>query len=307
MTMKKYLIYILVASLATCLYSCSEDELKSESVIKITPVVKNDFDVWLGKNYSTPYNIAFKYRMEDIESSMNYNLVPAKYEQSIKMAKLVKHLCLEAYDEVAGPDFMKLHFPKMIHLIGSGAYNSNGTVVLGTAEGGLKITLYLINSLDPTNVERLNEYYFRTIHHEFSHILHQKKEYPVEFKKISELRYINDSWNTLADSTALKIGFITPYSSKEANEDFAEIVAQYVTHTEAEWQALLVRAARPLYGKEITTQKPLDRPGNMVISEKLEIVSNYLKNTWAVDLKQLRSVILRRSGEIGTLDLDNLK
>ena len=51
--------------------------------------------------------------------------------------------------------------------------------MLGTAEGGKKITLYEVNSLDFENVdiEVLNEYYFKTMHHEFAHILHQKRNY----------------------------------------------------------------------------------------------------------------------------------
>jgi hypothetical protein len=44
---------------------------------------------------------------------------------------------------------------------------------LGTAEGGLKITLYNAESLKPADLDNLNEYFFKTMHNEFSHILHQ--------------------------------------------------------------------------------------------------------------------------------------
>lgn len=45
----------------------------------------------------------------------------------------------------------------MIHLVGSPAYDE-GQITLGTAEGGLKVTLYNVNTLDPHNpdIEVLN-------------------------------------------------------------------------------------------------------------------------------------------------------
>ena len=172
---------------------------------------------------------------------MSYWLVPAEYDKSIQMAKLVKHLCLEPYDEITGSkEFIKANYPKMIHLVGSAAYNNNNTFVLGTAEGGLKITLYMINSLtlDP---EDLNYYYFKTMHHEFAHILHQTKPYSSDFNMISGTDYVTDAWSSYWESEkeCLENGFISEYASKETNEDFVEVFAIYVTNTEAEWNALL--------------------------------------------------------------------
>lgn len=289
--MKRNILFVLVIITASILYSCKEDSLRSESVIVVNNTTKSAFDNWLDENYRKPYNIDFKYRMEDIEADMKYYLVPADTLQSMRAAKLVKFLCLEAYDEVAPASFMKTYFPKMIHLIGSGAYQNNGTVILGTAEGGLKITLYLINSLDPTNISLLNEYYFKTIHHEFGHILHQTIPYTVDFKKISDKDYLNDSWTSLTLTDALQKGFITPYASKEANEDFVELLAVYVTNSQTTWNAWLTTAG--------TT-------GASKIQQKFDIVKNYMKNTWNIDITKLRDVIMRRSGEIGTLNLNTL-
>lgn len=85
---------------------------------------------------------------------------------------------LEAYDEATGnPNFLRQYIPKTIHFIGSPAYEDNGTMVLGTAEGGMKITLYNVNDINPDQIDinLLNDYYFQTMHHEFAHILHQTK------------------------------------------------------------------------------------------------------------------------------------
>ena len=286
----KYLSVLLAAVL---LVSCGEEKLDPTSQVLDSTVEQNEFDEWLYDNYVLPYNIEFLYRMVYKESDMNYYLVPAEYNKSIQIAKLMIHLCLEAYDDVTGSrDFIRTYFPKMIHIIGSAAYRNNGTMVLGTAEGGLKITLYMINSLqlDP---EYLNEYYFHTMHHEFAHILHQTKPYSSDFDMISGSEYVNDSWNSTysSDEEAQQVGFITPYASSEPNEDFVELLSTYITNTPAYWSSMLKTAG--------TT-------GSGIIQQKFDIVYNYMKNTWGIDLDELRDIILQRQSEIGQLNLDTL-
>ena len=291
--MIKYIKYLSVMLAAFLLVSCGEEKLDPNSQILDSNVEMNEFDEWLLDNYVTPYNIEFIYRMEYIESDMNYYLVPAQYEKSVQIAKLMIHLCLQAYDEVTGDkEFIRTYFPKMIHIIGSAAYRNNGTMVLGTAEGGLKITLYMINSLqlDP---DYLNEYYFHTMHHEFAHILHQTKPYSSDFEMISGTDYVKDTWNDAFknDADAQQHGFITPYAASEANEDFVELLSTYITNTPKFWSDMLKTA-----GKD----------GSAIIEQKFDIVYNYMKNTWGIDLNDLRDVILKRQGEIDQLDLDNL-
>ena len=135
--MKKNILFILPAVLmALGLTSCEKDEIKSESVISVDNYIPNEFDLWLEENYRNPYNIDFKYRYEEIESDLNYYTVPATYEASVKMAHLVKYLCVETYNEVAGIEFTRSQFPKMFFLIGEWEYRNNGSFILGTAEGG---------------------------------------------------------------------------------------------------------------------------------------------------------------------------
>ena len=281
-----------MAMMAFAFIACEEKPLDPNSQVIDSDTEQNDFDKWLVSNYVEAYNIDFKYRMEMNESQMSYWLVPAEYNKSIVMAKLVRHLCLEAYDEITGSrDFIKEHFPKMIHLIGSAAYKNNGTMILGEAEGGLKITLYMINNLmlDP---DYLNYYYFKTMHHEFAHILHQKKPYSTDFNLISGSDYVTDAWSDTwsGDADAQKNGFISEYASKEANEDFVELIAVYVTSTAAEWNSVIKNAG----------------DGAAIINAKFDIVYNYMLNTWGINLDDLREVVQRRQSEIETLDLENL-
>lgn len=293
----KKLILLTLSVLALAAVSCDYDNPDPDkSIIEESTHKNNEFDDWLDINYVYPYNIDFKYRMEDIESDMNYTLVPARVNCSVAMAHLLKYLCLEAYDEVAGVDFTRKYFPKQVHLIGSPAYNNNGTMVLGVAEGGKKITLYNLNSLPNVmnNVEILNEWYFSTIHHEFTHILHQTKPYEAAFKAISGTDYVADYWNEEPyDEDYLERGFITSYAQKNADEDMAEMVSKYITNDDKYWNSRLDAA-----GTE----------GASIIMAKFNFIRKYLSSEWGIDIDGLRSVILRREAEVisGKIDLSDI-
>lgn len=292
--MKKYIFMFALSFAALGSFtSCSDDNLDKESIFQDSKVKENDFDKWIYKNYTLPYNINLMYRLQDIESNHDYSLAPADYDNSVILAHIVKYAWLEAYDEVAGVDFTRRFVPKMLHFIGSAAYESNGTMVLGTAEGGLKVTLYLVNSLQ-LDKDFLNEYYFKTMHHEFSHILHQTKSYPTEFDLISEANYVNGDWYLVDDSEAHQLGFVTPYAMCEPREDIAEVTSIYITKTPAEWQAILDDAGTD---------------GAAIINQKIEIVKKYMESSWGLDMDELRDCVQRRINDVvdGNVDLESLK
>ena len=274
--------------------ACSDDdELSATSVVRETTTEENDFDRWLTRNYVEPYNILFKYRFEDIESNMDYYLTPASYEQSIAMAKLVLHMCLEAYNEITGDtEFIKSYFPKILFLVGSYAYKTNGSLVLGTAEAGAKITLYNVDGLVPTAVNAKTSY-FKTLHHEFGHILNQTKPYSTDFSEISGPDYVQDQCFEIytTDEMALQAGFISPYASKSDSEDFVELISLYVNRSADEWEEMLTTAGSS---------------GREKIEAKFEIVYNYMKDSWSIDLNELRDIVLRRAAEAPYLDFESL-
>lgn len=293
--MKKNIYAILLAFVASfALMSCSDDEPSSESIFPTTSPKRDAFDKWLLENYTFPYNVEMKYKMEDIESDMKYHLVPADSAKTAKLSIIMKYLWFDAYNEVVGPDFIKENMPRTIHFIGSPAYNSEGTMVLGTAEGGLKITLYMVNSLDDKTLkdyDTMNKYFFHTLHHEFTHILNQKIPYDQSFKLITESGYVSGDWYTISDKTAHQAGFVTPYAMVEPLEDFAEMLSGYVTMSQSEWNAILADAG--------TT-------GAASISAKLDIVRNYMQESWNVDIDQLRAAVLRRASTLSAVDLEHL-
>ena len=294
--MKKIYSLVLAAIVALSVTSCSNDDPKDDTIFPTTTTANDPFDKWLEANYTYPYNVDFKYKMEDVYSDMKYHLVPADSAKSAKLAIITKFLWFDAYAECVGPDFVKANVPRIIHLIGSPAYNSGqGTMVLGTAEGGLIVTLYMVNKLTNqmlTDYDTMNEYYFHTMHHEFTHILNQKKPYSENFQHITESGYISGDWYRKNQRMANTQGFVTPYAMSEAREDFAEMLSVYVTTPPSGWQKIMTTA-----GKK----------GAPLIQAKLDIVRNHMKESWNLDIDQLRDIVIRRASELNSLNLNELK
>ena len=283
----------ITATLIT-LTSCSEDALDDTTVVKDSTRPKTAFDLWLHKNYVETYNINLKYRLEDMETDFTYTLAPADLSNSVKLAHIVLHTWLQAYDEVAGMDFTRQLAPKVFQFVGSPAFETDNRYMMGQAEGGMKITLFDVNELKIT-CSFLNNSYFQSIHHEFTHILTQTKDYDTDYQKISEGLYEPASWyaSGKTESYALQRGFISTYAMKEYNEDFAETMAFYLVYTPAEWQQKMTTAGTD---------------GAAIISQKLQMIRSYMQTTWNIDIDDLRTVIQRRMDEIidGSIDLDEL-
>nr|WP_321000065.1 putative zinc-binding metallopeptidase [Bacteroides intestinalis] len=290
--MKKY-IYTLLFAASIVLGACSEDKLDSHSIFNTESPERDAFDTWLLLNYVVPYNIQFNYKYIDKESDNTYNLIPAEYDKCVAMAKLTKYLWIDSYNELLGEAFIKTYCPRMIQLIGSKAYNSQGSVVLGTAEGGLKITLYNVNELNANSpdIDFLNTWFFKTMHHEFAHILHQTKNYSTDFNLIST-DYQGPSWlNLESDEVANTMGFITRYASFSPDEDFVEIISNYITHDAGYWENVLNNGGAL---------------GKIKLQKKFDIVRKYLKDSWSIDIDKLRDIVQRRSDSLSEVDLENL-
>lgn len=300
----------MVAALALAgmaITACSDEKLSSESVFNVQEETPNEFDLWIKKNFTDPYNIRFNYRYIDNESDRTYNVSPADYEKSIALAKLVRHMWIDVYTEAVNADFLKTYAPRVFQLTGSYKWSANGEQVLGTAEGGMKIMLYGVNELDIDNPRinvddhfesrdkkpiDMNYWFFHTMHHEFCHILTQKKEYDPLFRTISASSYHATDWINLEDKKVAKEGFVTSYAASEYNEDFAEIYATYITNTPEGWQLILNQAGEN---------------GTAILNKKLELMKTYFKDNWDLDMDELRDIVLRRSAESVTLDLRTLK
>ncbi len=292
---KKRLVCALVV-LVTCFTSCSNDDLSNTSIINPQETPKNDFDRWLDVNYVSAYNIKFVYRYSNNESDANYATVPVKYDEAILMAHLVKYLCLETYDEVAGANFTRSNFPKMIYLIGDYEYMTNGDKIAGQAEKGKKILLSGVNytSQNKSSAESMNDLYFHTIHHEFCHILNQTKPYSASFQKITGSDYAAGMWSSEVYKTGyLGRGFISAYAQYSESEDFADMLSIYVTNTPDQWN---------------TWMKEAGQDGKNKIMAKLNVVRSYMNSSWGIDIDKLRDGLLRRESDVinGKVNLTDL-
>lgn len=300
-----FIVAIAVMSLVSC---TADDPDEGRSVIVTPNEEQTEFDKWLEANFAVPYNIDFKYRYKETESDYDYYTVPAKYEDAIKMAHLVKYLCVETYDEVAGTDFTRRYFPKMFFLIGEWEYRNNGTYILGTAEGGRKILLAGLNYLTDNiakGPEYMNYYYFKTIHHEFTHIMNQTKIIPADFQLVSGKDYLGDMWSEEPyDKEYLSRGFISAYSQNSYTEDFAEMLSMYITNDAKTWDGWLEQADKDAADKAAKTGETSTNPSQL-INTKLDIVRRYMKESFNIDIDVLRATVQRRQADIaaGKVDL----
>lgn len=296
--MKKFINIALLALVLVGVSSCQQDELDPESIFKDKQQKENmyteAFDQWLNEYFVKPYNCEFRYQLDDAAMDPNYNVVPVRLGMADTLAHLAQYLWYNVYDTVMqrhGVDsFLYNNGPRMIQLVGSSMINAaQGTEKLGYAEGGIKITLMKINNMDWDNIELINHYIFHTMHHEFSHILHQKKTYPKDFESITpglfdptgwQYRYDNhedDLW--LKERNAWKLGFVTCYASSETHEDFVETISSFITETDEKWQLMMESA-----GQESAT----------LIQQKLDMVTTWLAEQWKISIYQMHLEVMNR-------------
>ena len=259
MKMKKTLYIICIAAVTAALSSCRGEDDFSESIFdtSVPAVDKNkstsEFDQWLYDNFVVPYNVDVKYRFDLSASDLNFQLTPADYNRSQLLAQFIRYLFYDVYTKYASDDFMKKYGPRIFHFIGSSGYSpTTGTEVLGTASGGVKITLYNVNEMKPytegvnysgEDVGVLNERYFHTMHHEFSHILHQTKSYPVTFGQVTSGTYDPISWQERDSVWTHSHGYVTHYASSATYEDFVETLSCVITDTDHRWMNRIINAA----------------------------------------------------------------
>jgi substrate import-associated zinc metallohydrolase lipoprotein len=209
------------------------------------------------------------------------------------MAHLALYLWYDVYDSVVNPDFLPKYGPKMIQLIGSSMMDPvQGTEKLGYAEGGIKITILKVNKMQLDNIDNLNEYIFKTMHHEFAHILHQQKNYPTEFAQITPANYDPIKWQERSNKEAWQLGCVTNYGSSEAHEDFVEVIANYIVKPQAWWDNMLKEA-----GAE----------GAAIIQQKWEICNTWLEEKWEIDLDELRAEVQKRQADLDWNMIMNLE
>ncbi|MCH5307184.1 MAG: hypothetical protein J1E37_03830 [Prevotella sp.] len=257
--MKKILLYFMSATaLLLGFTSCGDDDCFSESIYdtSVQAVDPNsataEFDQWIYENFTKPYNVEIQYKFNLPASDYDFQLTPAAYDKSQLLTYFMKYLFYDVYTKYAGEEFMKQYSPRIYHYIGSSGYSPNtGTEILGLASGGVKITLYNINemksyapgiSYSGEDIFTLNQKVFHTMHHEFSHIMHQTKTYPITFGQVTSGSYDPIDWHERDSVESHRLGYVTHYASSASYEDFVETLSCIITDDDYRWMMRLINA-----------------------------------------------------------------
>jgi substrate import-associated zinc metallohydrolase lipoprotein len=276
--------------------SCKKEKIDLTQTADLTGLggdtwVKGPIDNWIYDNLTVPYNVSVKYKWDQFEdiSDITDILVPPKEEHIIPVLSAIKTVWIDSYIAEAGDFFFKRLSPKFFYMIGSPAYESNGGIKLGQAEGGRKIILLNVNYTKtkamagyvPSDSAWLKEM-FHTIHHEFGHILHQNIIYPDAYKTISPNLFTSE-WINYTDEQARQDGFITAYSMNTIDDDFVEMISMMLIEGKAGFEAMI--AAIP----DETTPRGTTRAVAVArLRTKESIVVNYFKQVWKIDFYRLQ-------------------
>jgi substrate import-associated zinc metallohydrolase lipoprotein len=251
---------------------------------------KGPIDNWVYTNLTKPFNISVKYKWDQFELELNKNLVPPMEEKIVPVMEAVKKVWIDTYIAEAGEVFMKTYCPKFFVLCGSASWNTDGTITLGTAEGGRKIVLYVLNDFrtksmpdyhpsDSMGIKQM----FHTIEHEFGHILHQNVLYPDDYKRITPGFY-TANWNNVSDNAARRDGFVTAYAMSAPDEDFVEMISIMLTEGKAGFDKIVNSIPAGTSQNGIT-----QADAKAKLRKKEAMVVAYYKDVWGMDFYRLQS------------------
>jgi substrate import-associated zinc metallohydrolase lipoprotein len=280
------LFMLLAMVLVVAVFNGCYEKEKIDSEIIIHEPSSEPLDIFIQENFVQKYGIAIRYRYVDRYVTPDKKVAPPRLEVVRPMLDFLTEFWIEPYLSVPnGEEFFKRHVPAEVVFIGSSMYNYDGTITLGTADAGARITLTEVNDI---NIEN-RDWLFRqlgTIYHEFAHIVHQNFKLPANFQRISPTGYTSaGSWYNLTDEEALRRGFVSPYGTSNANEDYAEIVAFLLYDPEF--------YENYIYDEEGCTTIPCIQrnEGRALIRRKLTAILAHHEQNTGVDLLKVRALI----------------
>ncbi|WP_313515746.1 substrate import-associated zinc metallohydrolase lipoprotein [Sphingobacterium sp.] len=251
------------------------DTLPQEKIIDLGGEnwVKSDIDNFILNEFIKSYNIEVKYKWTPFEVNYNRTLVPPMEFQVEPALVAVRDIWMKPYEKIGGKDFLKNYSLSKFVLVGSAEYQSNGSIVLGTAEGGAKIIIYSVNDFfleNESSVKRM----LHTIHHEFVHILHQTIHYPQAWRGLSTEWY-TETWYNTPDVLAHGQGMVTNYAKASEKEDFAETVTFLLVH------------GQDAYNNIMESNSPVAH----IFQTKQKIIEDYYKSAFNMDFKKLQAEV----------------
>ncbi len=251
--------------------------------------LETELDQYIDVNFVQEFGVAIRYRYDDNFVQPNQRATPPKLDIVRPMIDFLEYYWFEPYMKVDnGEEFFRRFVPAEVVFLGGPIFLDNGTILLGQADAGARITLTNVNALDPED-DQWRDLQLGTIYHEFAHVVHQNFKLPVAFDKISPSGYTGPgSWYTLTDEEALQRGFVSPYGTSSPNEDFAELVAFYLFDQNFDTKFIIDEA-------NCTTEACLLRnEGRAKLREKLASITSLYEDKTGIDLTELRDEIQSR-------------
>jgi substrate import-associated zinc metallohydrolase lipoprotein len=271
-SLNKYRSLALIAVVLT-FTACAHEDQPKESQLSFEQPVKTELDNWIGTNYTNPYNINVQYEWNQNTVDNTRYLFPPSVDKVKPALEIVKKIWIDSYSSIAGADFVKKIAPREFVLVGGVNLNSTGTITLGLAEGGQRITLFQVDYINKKNRADVTEF-IHTIQHEYIHILNQTKPFNEQaWSQITPSGYIT-SWYAIPTATSRDLGFITSYARLNIFEDFAETASMLLVSSKAEYAAILAG---------ITSAT-----GKAAILKKEALVVQYFRDAYNIDFYALR-------------------
>ncbi|MFV0376752.1 MAG: substrate import-associated zinc metallohydrolase lipoprotein [Mangrovibacterium sp.] len=292
--MKQLIRYSLIV-VALAFASC-KDDVNTEHVRVDVAESTHPNDIYARENFTKVYNSRIVWRRDEINSDIDKFVVPPYEELVIPMMKVLQEFWIGPFNTTPeGKALVDQLFPPEIVMLGSGQYNVEaGTITLGIAEGGVRITLTQVNEYDMTDADWLQQQ-LRTILHEFAHITHQSKSLPDGWKDISSNR-TGTNWVNISDAQAITMGYVSPYASSSAAEDFADFVGIFLATPKEEFEANYL-SLEDCYG--LTDAEEIEaclerQVGITILNEKYDVVVSYYNEKFGIDILALRDEIESR-------------
>lgn len=299
--MKKRIYNILFVAAFGCLFfACEKEHFNPDDAENIVDLgggrwSEGPIDTWIKGNLTGPYNIDVKYKWDAFEdiSTISYIVVPPKEEHIIPILTAIKKTWIDIYVEEGTAAFFNTISPKIIYMIGSPAVEESGALRLGVAEGGKKIILLAINltkmkgmaDYQPSSDTSWAKEMFLTVHHEFGHILHQNKMYPIEFKNISP-QLITSNWADYSPAQALRDGFISAYAMNTNDDDFVEMIARLLVNGQDWFEEQLASIPEGVSDRGTTREQAISK-----LRTKESMIVNYYKQSWNIDFRELQAKV----------------
>ena len=134
--------------------------------------------------------------------------------------------------------------------------------------------MFDLDYLDFTNINSIKEP-LKTVHHEYGHILNQTVPIPIIYSQINPENY-DASWFNRSNAQARELGYITAYASSQSGEDFVEMVSEMLTHSRADFDAIV---------ESIQNDEAYS-----IIRFKESIVVEYYRTNFGIDIYELQQL-----------------